>query len=593
VANTLFFTVIGPLLLADPAACDLDLLQRACALSIEPSSARYVLNLLAEHAATPPDVRSWATSALSGWFPLRPVWRRLFGGRGLRLLCMQNIADGQGDEMVRLVPLLHALFNDHPETRITLVTDRAYLYDHPRLELISFDEPGRIALALNEYFDGLLEFFEPHTPHLNHDTDLAAAIADYRERYAPLFDLLAATGWNRFTFDSVRINGFEWADALQLNECNGENVYDPALRLIAELGLPLRIGTQVHSESVLAHEPMLDRTWEHTSGDRSTRRPTALLNPFSDRDALKGSAPEKFDDLLLLIRALIEEHYGVVICPTGLPRGSRALVDDLRARLPEDLRQYTSIAPDPATSPSPSAAMRDTVSLVSQVDLVVTVEGWMEHAAHLNGKPCRLLLRPASGERDWQVWGRARDQDTWRFRGNPTLDVPPCPERPRRAAWLSLLNRINDPLWCDALRAIAGSPDHDIRRAALRALGRLGRSDLQPYFVALLDDPSWTIRSLAAEVLLERYPAAADGRPDRRTLEGYRAIGLVPFEGWEQVAHLESSALPAVRATLHDADPVMRREAAMILERYSRMLESPNGSGSIGATGMDGAPHEL
>jgi len=338
----------------------------------------------------------------------------------------------------------------------------------------------------------------------------------------------------------------------------------------------------------MAHEPAMGRA----GSDGSSHRPIALLNPFGGSEELKGFVHQKFDDLVPLIRTLIDEGYFVIICPTGASWGSRAIIDDLRARLPEDIRAYTGRAHEPTTTPMPSTAMREIVSLVANVDLVVTVEGWMMHAAYLNGKPYRLLLMPASGEHEWQPWGRARDQHVWRVEGDPALDRPPCPERPRRAAWLALLDRIDNPLWCATLHAIAESPDRDIRCAALRALGRLGRSDLQPYFVGLLNDSSYVVRALAAEILLDRYPATVDGHHDRRTLEGYRAIGEVPHDGWEMVARLRSTALPAIWATLHDADPVMRREAAVILEQYSRVLESPNSAGSSGDDDMDGAPHE-
>jgi hypothetical protein len=137
------------------------------------------------------------------------------------------------------------------------------------------------------------------------------------------------------------------------------------------------------------------------------------------------------------------------------------------------------------------------------------------------------------------------------------------------------------------LLTIVQSPDHEIRLAAFRALGRLGRSDLQPHFVALLDDPSFKIRALAAKVLLERYPDVRNGRPDRQTIEGHRALGLVPYGGWQMIRHLQSAALPALQATLHDTDPVMRREVAIVLERYSRPPES-----EANVAGLDGATHE-
>ena len=590
-ASALFFAVIGPILLADPTAVDLSLMQRACVLPPEPSAARYVMNALAQDPDAPADVREWAASTVTAWFPLRPIWRTLFGGRAPRILCVQNIADGQGDEIIRVVPLIQALLDDQPENRITLITDRDYLYGHPRLELISFDDRARIARALDQPFDGLIEFFEPRIPHLNHETDLVRTIAAYRERHAPAFDLRASKGWNQFTFDSVRIDGFEWAGAFQLDQRLDDSVYDPTFRLIAELGLPLPGRTRSHFDRVLAAEDGLIRAPALTTVNHPPER-VALLNPFGGSAALKGFVSRKFDDLVPLIGALVAEGYSVVICPTGTPWGSRALIDDLRARLPEDIRARTSVMPEPDATVPPSAAMRGIVSLVAEVDLVVTVEGWMMHAAFVNGKPYRLLLMPASGERDWQPWGRRHDQRVWYFQGDPALDDPPCPERPRRSAWLALLNRINHPCWQGVLPSITRSPDGDLRHAAWRALGRVAQHVPRTEFEQLLEDPSSKLRALGAEVLLERYPARmGDDAFTRPTLEGYRALGLVPYSGWEIVARLRSAALPALRAALHDADPVMRREAAGILEQYSRAF-GPSQSENALEVSRDGTLHE-
>ena len=57
---------------------------------------------------SPGAVRRSAEATIGERFPLHePVGRRLGRGRQ-RVLVVQNVADGQGDEIIRVVPLLEA-----------------------------------------------------------------------------------------------------------------------------------------------------------------------------------------------------------------------------------------------------------------------------------------------------------------------------------------------------------------------------------------------------------------------------------------------------------------------------------------------------
>ncbi|HVB65094.1 MAG TPA: HEAT repeat domain-containing protein [Nitrolancea sp.] len=587
-ASALFHTLLAPLLLADPAGIDLDTLRRACALPTDLYAARYLVATLAYHDGASNDVRAWARQVSVDWFPLGDAWRRLFRRQPLHVLCVQNISDGQGDEMIRTVPLLQALLDDQPETRVTLITDRAYLYGHPRIQTISFDERARIGAVLRQRFDGLIEFYEPCVPHLNHDTDLAAQLRNWRNAANLRFDFQSSKGWTQFTFDSVRLGGTEWAESFQFNRLLGNSVYDPVMRLIAELGLPLRIGEQSpRSAPVLIGRDWgaADAAWDETISGNITRRPLALLNPFGGNAALKGFVRQKFDDLAALVQSLIDDGYFVVICPNGTAWGSRDLIENLLNRLAGDVRGYVGIAPDPAISDlveteddlrretaRASETIRSFISFVSRADLIVTVEGWMMHAAYLLGRPYRLLLLPRSGDRSWQPWGRSQHQRVWLLHGDPALDHPPLPEPPRKAAWLALLNRVTDPAWSDRLSEIEQTADPDIRRAAVRALGRSGGSAIVHHLASLLADRSSMTRSGVAEALLnfQRDAVGRDGVPSAAILEAYRLIGATQFTDWGALMRQGPTALPALYAALHGDEPVYRREAAIVLERISR-----------------------
>ncbi|HEX3722214.1 MAG TPA: HEAT repeat domain-containing protein, partial [Nitrolancea sp.] len=550
--------------------------------------ARYFIDALANHDHTPQNVRTMARLRSAEWFPLRDIWRQMARHRPRQVLCVQNIDDGQGDEMIRTVPLLQALIDDNPLTRITLITNRAYLYNHPRIEVLSFDDSPSIAEALNRPLDGIIEFFEPNVLHLNHDIELAYSIARLRSRIDLDFDIQASKKWNHFTFDNVWIGGLDWASALELDRLRDSSVYDPVSRLIAELGLPLRIGEQrSRSESILvgAGRPEADFDWEETTRSNTEQRPVALLNPFGGGASLKGFVPQKFDDLATLVASVVAEGYFVVICPSGAEWGLHDAINALLTRLPDSLLEFITIASSSSVadnSPSnrgtfpatvlASETMSGYISFVSRADLIVTVEGWMMHAAFLLAKPYRVLLLAESGGRDWQPWGRSRRQGPWLFQGDPLLDHPPLPERPRKDAWLELLKRIADLEWYAFLRTVERSDDRDIRAATIRALGRIGGADVVSNLVSLLEDRSHIIRSVAADAMLKfhRDAVGRDEIPGSATLEAYRQIGATPFAGWEPLLSQGAAALPALHAALHGDDPIKRREAAIVLERMSR-----------------------
>ncbi len=579
--------VLTPLMLANPSNISVATLQRVVELQGEPRRARYLLAAIANHAAAAAEVRQFARETSAGWFPLRDSWRRALATSSPRILCVQNIADGQGDEIIRVVPLLQALLDGFPASRLTLVTDRGYLYRHARVETISFDETGRIGQALDRDHDILIEFADSGQPHLNHDPDLVGAIERYRASHRPVVDVGAPKGWNRFVFDRVMIGGFDWASALEVHRSLEANVYDPVLRLIAELGLPLRVGEQPPAgESVLAGGPSSsgDAAWDRASSANVERRPVALLNPFGGSAALKGFTSRKFDDLVSVIARLIAEGYFVLVCPNGQPWGSIDAVREVIDRLQPEARRHVGMVPEPPGAGNAATGRRDDgqpqtagelvqwlIWFIDRANLVVTIEGWMMHAAYLAGRPYRLLTLPASDADSWQPWGRGADQRPRVFVGDPKLDTIPLPEQPRKNAWIELIRRIHDDVWMPYLEQIAITEDSDIRGAVVRTIGGIGGPQMNAWLSERLNDRSRIVRAAAATALLDHHRAAVgtDPIPGARVLEVHRLLGAAPVP-WDRVAALGEAALPALDVALHGDDPVIRRESALCVEHIRR-----------------------
>lgn len=586
--QAIFQRVVVPSALADPAALDVQLLRRIHALPTDPLEARYLAGAIAEHSATPSVVRDEAARLTEHAFPLRQAWRRLCGERGLRALCVQNIADGQGDEIVRVVPLLQALLDSHRETTVTLITDRGYLYGHPRLQVISFDERSRIDEALAMAPDVLIEFSELDVRYLNHDPGLISRFAQLRHARCPLLDIQAKKGWDDFAFKSVRLGGMEWSAAMKLDRRLDESVYDPAFRLIMELGLPLRFGEMPpRSGPVLAARPEAeaDAEWQAITAREEPTRPVALVNPFGGAHPNKGFVEATFDDLARLLISLMDDGYRVALCTHSAAWAGLEHARAVRARLPAPYQRHLAVIGEldrangdadaidlwDVQGGEAARAMRRQLRFVARADLIVTVEGWMHHAAYLLGKPYQALILPYSSVEGWHPWGRSCGQRFRLFAGESALDRAPLPERPRKRAWLALLDRIDDTAWAETVARACESEDRDIRTGATRAIGRIGAPGSAELLVRLLTDPSHRVRGAAAEALLTRHRSRLGSGtiPPASVLEPYRLIaGRQP--DWPHVFQCGEHGVPALHAAHWGEDPIVRREAATVLEMLTR-----------------------
>src|SRR4029079_1975996 len=84
--------------------------------------------------------RHWAQAAIAGQFALHELVKTELGTGPVYALIVQNIADGQGDEIIRVVPLLEALLSFNPQLEVVLITKQTYLYTHSRVTLVPIDD---------------------------------------------------------------------------------------------------------------------------------------------------------------------------------------------------------------------------------------------------------------------------------------------------------------------------------------------------------------------------------------------------------------------------------------------------------------------
>ena len=493
--------VIEPALHASGESADPALLERMRRLYGKNPGLSHLLYTINQWRQFPAAVRDWAAGALRDRFPWHDEAARRLGGEGRRVLVIHNINDGQGDEIVRWVPLLQAFLDFNPKLEAVVVTRRVYLGAHPRLTMVPIADRRAVDEVLRQPFDGVIDFFEPNIVELNHDVELESRIQEYVRERKPFLFASSTKGFNRFVFERVEIDGRAIAETAGLNVQRVENIYETTSRLIAELGLPLRCGEDPPvSEFVLAglDWPEARMGWRKLVERNTAGRPVAMMNAFGGIEKLKGFAEQTFDAAAAEIERLTGEGYFVVLIPNGAAWGTAASALELADRIPPECRKHVAIAPDPASSEElhehipgapplrhPDYVMRQFLYFARYADLIVTVEGWLMHVAWCLGKPYRVLMAPYSHPQEWHPYARTRRQGVERLpaQGSGRLDLsapPPLVEQPRKFILLFLLREFGnaaDPAALPLLRKALASPDRDLRRAAAEALGKFSDPD--------------------------------------------------------------------------------------------------------------------
>src|SRR5436190_791101 len=198
-------------------------------------------------------------------------------------------------------------------------------------------------------FDAVVDFYEAAVPEANHDRELERELQARLRAHPPFLTVTAGKGWNDFVYQRVDVQARPYAGALQLDRQRVANVYETTFRLVAELGLPLRLGEEApDDDSVLAAVPFpaAIAAWSALVAANTPRRPVALVCPFGGGEPLKGYVERRFDALAEQIRALIAEGLYVVLVPNGLPWGSARHAREVAGRLRPAEQEQIVVAPD-------------------------------------------------------------------------------------------------------------------------------------------------------------------------------------------------------------------------------------------------------
>ena len=601
------------LVYSTPEAFTRERLTRMANLFSDAPRYSYILYALAQRRSLSPDAREGLSHELAGRFPFQETATAILKNHPVSLLVVLNVGMGQGDDMVRLAPMLQGLLDANPALSVTLVTWRTYLYDNPRITTVQITDLDAVRTALNASFDGVIEFYQPEWSGFTFKVEVHFAIEKYLAEHSPALvikgDLGRAYGPRAgsrlpFLYQTVNIGGVEIAESRGLDKCSVRNVYEPTMRLLAELGLPQRAAQETAlTPSVLAGiaSPDAERAWVELIGPEtdSVKRPVALVNPFGGSGITKGFYEQ--DALVAAeITALVEEGFLVAALPNGQTWGRRSAIEAILSRLDAAVREYVRVAPDPGeTDESAQVPLHERSTLAYRdramrmfkyfalyADLSVTTEGWLAHLAYILGRPFRLFLAAGSFSHEYHPRFRGPHQiqapalspratlDHSRTALLRDEDPPPLPHQPRKPLLepaLAGLGRFGDARDVRAARLASKSPDAYVRTWAFAALGRLAPLGAKEELLAGLKD-RWpgVMREASQALLRAEIDCSRELGPHYREL--LQAYIDIDKQNWDAVAALGPKVLPALshaaNSDLHDVKDGAKKLLAGMLSPF-------------------------
>ncbi len=228
--------IVEPCIYAAGEAATTEALARIAQLYDEAGSFKYCLYNVKSRSDFRSDVRELASRLLQGRFSLHEEIARRLGSGSQRILVVKNVKDGQGDEIIRTVPLIQALLDFNPALEIILLTRRVYLYATPRITVIPFKDRDRITALLDQRFDAVIDFFEPTLLEANHDPDLEPLIQDYVQQHRPFLFVSSTNGYHQFVYDQIHVDSRPVAQSLGLDRRRVKNIYETTFALDRRIG---------------------------------------------------------------------------------------------------------------------------------------------------------------------------------------------------------------------------------------------------------------------------------------------------------------------------------------------------------------------
>lgn len=500
-----------------------------------------------------------------------------------RLLIVHNIVYGQGDEIVRVFPLLQGLLDGFPELRVSLLTDRSYLYDHPRVQTLSIHDSTALRKLLQQEWQGILNFFEPYLESCSYNQEAQKLICNYLAKSPAPFQIAARRDLNHFVFESVLIRGVEYADKWCLRKRQLPLNYETCMRLLAYLGLPLRRGEKKPVSGWIAAAnpvPGADRYWKALvpeSAERQKNRPLAVVNAFGGNNAMKGFQSPNYPQLAKLLSEFAVAGYDLILLSNGESWGDFEQLNRVRQLADEEQRQYIYLLPE---LDDRQETMRAVKYFAACADLIITVEGWLMHFAYALGKPYRVLMAPYSYNREYIPHGRSANQGSFLSTANRKVRsefvisencqsvLLHYPEKSLFNASLNIWGQTAERGLVEKLLFWSKNPDKDIRSWMLNLQSAVDPAFFLDRLLEALDDPNREVRASAAAGLLQSAEAlrARMGETWRKRLSAYLLLGEFRFQ---DLRALGQAAIPALKACLGGDEPEVSRDAAIMLEELN------------------------
>lgn len=330
-------------------------------------------------------------------FPLHASVRQRLKKGPKKVIMIHNIIDGLGDERIRVMTLLQGLLEFNPDLTVDIFTSRPYLYHHPRVNA-------------------------QHVPEDVHsiDTDIYDAFILYggesvNATVEKTNGLMLNLKWQDFVRTGrvgVKVGGQfrhdkSWAVVerytVDMKMENGANVYANVFHLMAELGLPVRVGTvRFPSAQIVPNDSVLEHMWQGLIQKNAEQRPVLFFNGFGGAHRRKGITD--INEFSRVISDMVLQGFFVIMATDVEPWSDQHMAGQIMSRLEEDVRQHVVTGPIASERPGTYEYM------IIHSDLNVMIEGAVMHAAYDLGT--RFIVIQIDQEYPfWQWVPLAADRD--------------------------------------------------------------------------------------------------------------------------------------------------------------------------------------
>jgi hypothetical protein len=308
-------------------------------------------------------------------FPLAKDAIDILKFKDTKCLVIHNIRESLGDEWIREKHFLQALLDSNKDLQITIVTDKTFLYNHPRINALNIKNDDILNTLDKSKFSMVYNQFYENGAYSDEVQNFV--VEKYRNKTPIYIETACESNFHdaSVSFISLMKNNLRKIEIFSQKSL--ENLYTMTLKTCVHLGLPTHNLDKINILCANQYQPA-EKWWKENILNKNylKNRPVMVYNFGGGTFEDKGHTKFEIDVAAKEIVNAIDKGFSVVVLSATSEWNNHEIISKISELIPEDKQKFCI-----KNVPTPKEDSFLQFHIIRMSNCIKSVEGGVAHLA--------------------------------------------------------------------------------------------------------------------------------------------------------------------------------------------------------------------